>query len=177
MSTTGALGRGSGRANTVLFGLLGILFVIAIVNFVFLFLNNRNDRKATAYTTQIQVLSQQLAKYASEAVSGNELAFQELEDTRKNIDGYVKALNNGDATGMHSYKGELPAEIDSLTKAWNQLQDDAKKILDNKDVVLNATTSAKDFTDKLSGLNSRMSEVVNILTDKNASASQVYIAS
>jgi len=177
VSTTGALGRGSGRANTVLFGLLGILFVVAIVNFVFLYLNNRNDRKATAYTTQIQVLSQQLAKYASEAVGGNELAFQELEDTRKNIDGYVKALNSGDATGMHSYKDELPAELDSLTKAWIQLQEDAKKILDNKDVVLNATTSAKDFTDKLSGLNSRMSEVVNILTDKNASASQVYIAS
>jgi twitching motility protein PilJ len=177
VSTTGALGRGSGRANTVLFALLGILFVVAIVNFVFLYLNNRNDRKATAYTTQIQVLSQQLAKYAAEAVGGNELAFQELEDTRKNIDGYVKALNSGDPSGMHSYKGELPAELDSLTKAWNQLQDDAKKILDNKDVVLNATTSAKDFTDKLSGLNSRMSEVVNILTDKNASASQVYIAS
>jgi twitching motility protein PilJ len=160
-----------------LFVLLGILFVIAIVNFVFLYLNNRNDRKAIAYTTQIQVLSQQLAKYAAEAVGGNELAFQELESTRSNIDTYVQSLNIGDKTGMHSLKGELPTEIDALTKAWTQLQGDAKKILDNKDVVLNATTSAKDFTDKLSGLNSRMSEVVNILTDKNASASQVYIAS
>ncbi|MEO6687807.1 MAG: methyl-accepting chemotaxis protein [Dokdonella sp.] len=178
MSTTGgAAGRGGGRANTVLFALLGILFVIAIVNFVFLYLNNRDDRKAISYTTQIQVLSQQLAKYASEAVGGNELAFQELESTRSNIDTYVQALNNGDKTGMHSFKGELPNELDALTKAWTQLQGDAKKILDSKDVVLNATTSAKDFTDKLSGLNSRMSEVVNILTDKNASASQVYIAS
>jgi twitching motility protein PilJ len=176
-TTAGAVGRGSGRANTVLFVLLGILFVIAIINFVFLYLNNRNDRKAISYTTQIQVLSQQLAKYASEAVGGNELAFQELESTRSNIDTYVQALNIGDKTGMHSFKGELPVEVDSLTKAWASLQGDAKKILDSKDVVLNATTSAKDFTDKLSGLNSRMSEVVNILTDKNASASQVYIAS
>jgi twitching motility protein PilJ len=179
-TTAGAVGRGSGRANTVLFVLLGLLFIFAIVDFVFLYLNNRDDRQATAYTTQIQVLSQQLAKYAANAVGGNELAFQELEDTRKNIDTYVQSLNNGDKTdktGMRSYKPELPAELDALTKAWAELQGNAKKILDNKDVILNATTSAKDFTDKLSGLNSRMSEVVNILTDKNASASQVYIAS
>ena len=44
-------------------------------------------------------------------------------------------------------------------------------------ICLGAAASAKDFTDKLSALNSRMSEVVNILTDRNASASQVYIAS
>ncbi len=43
--------------------------------------------------------------------------------------------------------------------------------------MLGAATSAKDFTDKLSALNSRMNEVVNILTEKNASASQVYISS
>ncbi|MEO5560409.1 MAG: methyl-accepting chemotaxis protein [Dokdonella sp.] len=179
MSTTaGAAGRGSGRANTVLFVVLGLLFIIAIVDFVLLYLNNRDDRQAISYTTQIQVLSQQLAKYASEAVGGNELAFQELESTRSNIDTYVHALNVGDKT-MPAYatKSGVKNEIEALTKAWSELQGNAKKILDNKDVVLNATTSAKDFTDKLSGLNSRMSEVVNILTDKNVSASQVYIAS
>jgi twitching motility protein PilJ len=177
-TTAGAAGRGSGRANTVLFVVLGILFIIAIVDFVLLYLNNRDDRQAITYTTQIQVLSQQLAKYASEAVGGNELAFQELESTRSNIDTYVHALNVGDKT-MPAYapKSGVKNEIEALTKAWTELQGNAKKILDNKDVVLNATTSAKDFTDKLSGLNSRMSEVVNILTDKNASASQVYIAS
>ena len=182
MSTTssGALGRErSGGANTVLFVLLGFLFLFAIVDFVLLYLNNVNDRKATAYTTQIQVLSQQLAKYASEAAAGNELAFQELESARSSIDTYVKSLNAGDKTGMPGYatKEGVRAELDALTRSWAQLQTDAKKILDSKQVVLNAATSAKDFTDKLSALNSRMSEVVNILTDKNASGSQVYIAS
>ncbi|MEP7043287.1 MAG: methyl-accepting chemotaxis protein [Dokdonella sp.] len=179
MSTTsGALGRErSGNANTILFVVLGALFVFAIVDFVFVYLSNRDDRKAIAYTTQIQVLSQQLAKFSAEAAGGNELAFQELESTRSNIESYVHALNDGDKTGMPSYKGELKTELEALTKSWAQLQTSAKKILDNKDLVLAAATSAKDFGDKLSGLNSRMSEVVNILTDKNASASQVYIAS
>ncbi|HEY0180355.1 MAG TPA: methyl-accepting chemotaxis protein [Dokdonella sp.] len=181
MSTTaGALGRErSGGTNTVLFVLLGFLFVFAIVDFVFLYLSNRDDRKAISYTTQIQVLSQQLAKYAAEAAAGNELAFQELASTRDNIDTYVRSLSGGDKTGMPAYASEpgVKDELPTLTKAWTQLRDNATKILDGKDVVLNAATGAKDFTDKLSALNSRMSEVVNILTDKNASASQVYIAS
>ena len=163
----------------MLFVLLGLLFVFAIVDFVFLYLKNEQDRKAVALTTSIQVTSQQLAKYAAEAAGGNELAFQELESTRKNIDTYVRSLNEGDRSGVPSYKGApgVGPELDALTKAWAQLQAGAKKILDSKDTVLNASTSAKDFGDKLSALNSRMSEVVNILTDRNASASQVYIAS
>jgi twitching motility protein PilJ len=164
----------------VLFGLLAILFVFAIVDFVYLYFKNEQDRQAVGYTTKIQVLSQQLSKYASEAASGNELAFQELESTRGNIDLYVRNLNSGDAkTGMPAYADAagVASELALLTKAWAQLQKDAKKILDNKDAVLGATASAKDFGDRLSALNSRMSEVVNILTDRNASASQVYIAS
>ena len=181
MSTTaGSLGQErSGSANTVLFVLLGLLFVFAIVDFVFLYLKNEQDRQAVGYTTRIQVLSQQLAKYASEAAGGNELAFQELESTRGNIDTYVRSLNEGDKSGMPSYRGvaTVAPELDALTKAWAQLQAGARKILDSKETVLNATTNAKDFGDMLSALNSRMSEVVNILTDRNASASQVYIAS
>ncbi|MBX3689876.1 methyl-accepting chemotaxis protein [Dokdonella sp.] len=170
-----------GRANTVLFVLLGLLFLIAIAEFAFLFFKNAQDRQAIAFTTQIQVSSQQLAKFAAEAAGGNENAFQELEVTSANMDKYVNALNKGDPkeTRMPSYTGEasVAPTLADLTKAWGMLRADAKNILDNKNVILSANTSAKDFGEKLSGLNSRMSEVVNILTDKNASGLQVYVAS
>jgi len=169
----------SGSANTILFVLLAVLFIFAIFDFVLLYIQGEHDRQAVGYTTKIQVASQQLAKYAAEAAGGNELAFQELESTRASIDGFVHALNDGDKLGMPAYRNEpgVKTELEALSKAWAQLQVSAKKIIDNKDVVLNATTSAKDFTDKLSALNSRMSEVVNILTDRNASGAQVYIVS
>jgi len=182
MSTTsGALGRErGGSANTVLFVLLGLLFLFAIVDFGYLYWKNNQDRQAVALTTQIQVLSQALATYAAESAGGNEFAFKELESTRANIDTYVRSLNVGDAAkGVRGYATELTVkpELDALNKAWASLQTNATKILSNKDVVLGAATSAKDFTDKLSALNSRMNEVVNILTEKNATASQVYISS
>ncbi len=182
MSTTaGALGRErGGSANTVLFVLLGLLFVFAIVDFVLLYLNNRDDRMAVASTTQIQVLSQQLAKYAAEAAAGNELAFQELDSTRGVIDLNVRNLNSGDPkTGMPGYASAsgVSSDLQALTASWGQLQGDARKIVDNRDLVLNAHASAKEFSDKLSALNARMTEVVNILTDRNAAASQIYLTS
>ena len=180
MSTTSGAVRGErrGGANSLLFVLLAVLFIFAIVDFVFLYLNNKNDRKATAYTTQIQVSSQQLAKFAAEAAGGNELAFQELESTRSNIDSYVRSLNAGDKTGMPGYAKTtgVETELVALTTSWDQLQADAKKILGNKDVVLNANASGKDFTDKVSVMNSRMNQVVSILVNKNASGAQVSTA-
>ena len=82
-------------------------------------------------------------------------------------------MNSGDNKGMRGFAVEptVKPELENLTKAWAALQTNATKILANKDLVLGAATSAKDFTDKLSALNSRMNEVVNILTEKNASAS------
>jgi twitching motility protein PilJ len=181
MSTTsGALGRErSGGANTALFVVLGLLFLFAIVDFGYLYYKGKQDSQAKSYTTQIQVLSQALATYAAESAAGNEFAFKELESTRANIDSDVRNLNSGDNRGMRGYAGEptVKPELDALNKAWAALQTNATKILSNKDLVLGAATSAKDFTDKLSALNSRMNEVVNILTEKNASASQVYISS
>lgn len=167
-----------GGTNTVLFVLLALLFVFAIVDFVLLYLKNEQDRRAVGYTTSIQVTSQQLAKYAAEAVAGNELAFEELKTARDNINTYVQSLNQGERS-MPGYAGQpgVSADLEALTKAWGQLQASAKKILDSKDIVLNAATSANDFTNRLSALNARMSEVVNILTDRNASGSQVYITS
>ncbi|HEX5123730.1 MAG TPA: methyl-accepting chemotaxis protein [Rhodanobacteraceae bacterium] len=181
MSTTsGALGRErSGGTNTALFVVLGLLFVFAIFDFGYLYFVGKQDSQAKSYTTQIQVLSQALAKYASEAAGGNELAFQQLKSSRDNIDQFVRNLSDGDKKGMAGYKDQpsVRPELDRLNKAWASLQTNATKIVDNETLVLGAATSAKDFTDKLSALNSRMNEVVNILTEKNASASQVYISS
>ncbi|HET6546428.1 MAG TPA: methyl-accepting chemotaxis protein [Rhodanobacteraceae bacterium] len=181
MSTiSGALrgGERSGGTNTVLFALLGLLFVFAIVDFVWLYQMNQNDRKAVAYTTQIQVLSQALAKYAAEAAGGNIDAFEELESTRKNVDTYIQRLNKGDPTGMPGYQSESPVkpELDALTRAWAPVQANATKILGNKELVLNSARIAEDFQNKNSLLNSRMDSVVNILTEKGGAASQVYIA-
>ncbi|MBX3690862.1 methyl-accepting chemotaxis protein [Dokdonella sp.] len=182
MSTTSGALSGSERSgsfNTLLIILLVLAIAFAAVDFGYLTIKNGHDRQASSLTTQIQVLSQELTTYASNAAGGNEISFSELDGTRATIDRNIGALKNGDnATGMPGYADEphVQKEIRELDAAWTQVLTNATKILNGKTLVLDTAATSEDFTSKMPILNSRMNEVVNILTERNGAAGQVYIA-
>ena len=91
MSTTGGVSRE--RGYTALIVLLLIAIGLAAFDFWRLNIKNDEDRQAIALTTQIQVLSQQTAKFALESAGGNTDSFKELESTRNSIDSAVKRLD------------------------------------------------------------------------------------
>ena len=179
--TTGAAGgkERTGGANTLLVVLLIVAIIVALVDFGFLTYNAGQDAKASALVTKIQVLSQQLSKVANDATGGNIDAFKSLEATRNAVDDLLNKLKKGDSnTGMLAYGNSgVAKEIADLDKAWAPLNTNVTKILDSKEQVLNTAATAADFNGKMPVLNSRMDEVVKILTEKNGSASQVMISS
>jgi len=173
MSTTGGVGKE--RGYTILIVLLVVSIGFAAIDFVLLNLKNGEDRQAIALTTQIQVLSQQTAKYALEASSGNADSFAELENARDAIDSAVQRLVNGDTkTGMKPYadKNATPTgrSVSKLADAWKQLDGDIGKILSNKAVVLDSTQRADDLSKQLPSLNSDMEQVVQILQQRKGSS-------
>ncbi|RDS84650.1 methyl-accepting chemotaxis protein [Dyella monticola] len=173
MSTTGGVGKE--RGYTILIVLLVVSIGFAAVDFVLLNLKNGEDRQASALTTQIQVLSQQTAKYALEASGGNSDSFAELENARDAIDSSVQRLVKGDAkTGMKPYadKNVTPTgrSVSKLADAWSQLDGDIGKILSNKAVVLDSSQRADDLSKQLPLLNSNMEQVVNILQQRKGSS-------
>ncbi len=179
--TTGAAGgkERTGGANTLLVVLLIVAIIVALVDFGFLTYNAGQDAKASALVTKIQVLSQQLSKVANDATGGNIDAFKSLEATRNAVDDLLNKLKKGDSTtGMLAYGSSgVAKEIADLDKAWAPLNTNVTKILDSKEQVLSTAAVAADFNSKMPVLNSRMDEVVNILTQKNGTASQVQISS
>src|SRR5882724_1228328 len=179
--TTGAVGgKERAGANTLLVVLLIAAILVAAVDFGWLTYNGSQDAKASALITKIQVLSQQLSKVANDAAGGNIDAFKSLEATRNAVDDLLNKLKKGDATtGMRGYAdvSDVSREISDLDKAWAPLNTNVTKILDSKEQVLNTNGVAADFNGKMPVLNSRMEEVVKILTEKNGSASQVQISS
>src|SRR5450432_1834136 len=180
--TTGAIGgkERSGGANTLLVILLIFAILLAVTDFGVLTYDAGQDAKASALVTKIQVLSQQLSKVANDAAGGNIDAFKSLEATRNAVDDLLNKLKKGDpTTGMRGYGGEsgVAKEISDLDKAWAPLNTNVTKILDSKEQVLNTSAVATDFNAKMPVLNSRMEEVVKILTEKNGSANQVMISS
>lgn len=172
MSTTGGVGKE--RGYTILIVLLVAFIGFAAVDFVLLNFKNSEDRQAIALTTQIQVLSQQTAKYALEASGGNSDSFAELENARDTIDSAVQRLVNGDTkTGMKPYADKnvtsTGRSVSKLADAWKQLDGDIGKILSNKAVVLDSSQRADDLSKQLPLLNSNMEQVVNILQQRKGS--------
>ncbi|MGN6092513.1 MAG: methyl-accepting chemotaxis protein [Luteibacter jiangsuensis] len=178
MSTTaGGAGRERGYTIVIVF----LLLAIGLASVDFWWLNNKNgeDREAIALTTQVQVLSQQTAKYALEASDGNRDSFRELAATRNTIDSAVQRLVKGDEkTGMPAYADENKTQagraIGALSNAWHQLDADIGKILSNKDLVLSSGERADLFAKQMPLLNARTDEVLNIVQQKNASVEQTF---
>jgi twitching motility protein PilJ len=179
--TTGAVGgKERAGANTLLVVLLIVAIVVAVADFGLLTYNASQDAKASSLVTKIQVLSQQLSKVANDAAGGNIDAFKSLEQSRSTIDGLLNKLSTGDkSTGMRGYANVsgVSKEIKALNDAWLPLNTNATKIIGYKEQVLNTAAVAADFNSKMPVLNSRMDEVVKILTDTNGSSSQVMISS
>jgi twitching motility protein PilJ len=176
MSTTsGSIGRERGYTGLIVLLLLAIGFAAA--DFFLLNQKNSEDRQAVALTTQIQVLSQQTAKYALESAGGNIESFKELESTRNTIDSAVQRLVKGDPkTAMPPYAGIAITgkSVDALSKAWGQLDTDIGKILSNRSLVLDSSQQADTFSQQMPVLNSRMDEVVNILQQHGGSTEQTF---
>ena len=182
MSVTAGAAGGKERtgANTLLVILLVASILVAAVDFFYLTYNAGQDAKAATLVTKIEVSSQQLSKVANDAAGGNIDAFKTLEATRNSVDDLLNKLKKGDSsTGMRGYASEpgVAKEIGDLDKAWGPLNTNATKILDSKEQVLSTKSVADDFNNKMPLLNSRMDEVVKILTEKNGSPSQVMISS
>ena len=176
MSTTGGVSRE--RGYTALIVLLLIAIGFAALDFFLLNQKNGEDRQAIALTTQIQVLSQQTAKFALESADGNTDSFKELESTRNAIDSAVQRLIKGDpASGMQPYSDSnvTPAgrAVSALDASWKQLDADIGKILSNRAVVLDSGQRAGTLSQQMPLLNSSMEQVVNILQQRNGSSEQM----
>jgi twitching motility protein PilJ len=176
MSTTGGVSRE--RGYTALIVLLLIAIGFAALDFFLLNQKNGEDRQAIALTTQIQVLSQQTAKFALESADGNVDSFKELESTRNAIDSAVTRLNKGNAkSGMQPYADQnaTPAgrAVSALNAAWGQLDADIGKIVSNRAVVLDSGQRAGTLSQRIPLLNSSMEQVINILQQRNGSSEQM----
>jgi twitching motility protein PilJ len=151
-------------------------------NFIYAgYLTGRED-KAKALTADLQVLSQQLAKYTQEAVDGNADAFTEFKATKSRVDSIVASLRTGSAAeGVDAYEGNpnalgVSSALGKVTETWQPMATAAASIEANEDKVLNLADTAAQFTARVPRLAFQLDEVVRALSDANAPASQISIA-
>ncbi|MDY0249826.1 MAG: methyl-accepting chemotaxis protein [Pseudomonas sp.] len=164
--------------------LIGALFAILVVSVVLLFVNfayiNTQSNYDKEYITQageLRVLSQRIAKNATEAAAGKSAAFALLKEARNDFETRWGFLVNGDAeNNIPPAPESLAAEMTAVNEDWDSLRANAGAIIDSEQTVLSLHEVAATLADTIPQLQVEYEEVVDILLQSNAPAGQVSVA-
>ncbi|WP_271410209.1 methyl-accepting chemotaxis protein [Pseudomonas sp. Q1-7] len=171
----------SGVRSTSLIAGLFVVLIIAMVllfaNFAYLNTQANHDKEYISHAGELRVLSQRIAKNSSEAAAGKAEAFALLKDARNDFDQRWNFLLKGDAsTSLPAAPDAVKAEMDAVQKDWESLRKNADAILTSEQTVLSLHQVAATLAETIPQLQVEYEEVVDILLESGAPASQVSVA-
>ena len=126
---------------------------------------------AATGAADLQVLSQQLANQANEAVGGNAPAYAAFKNTRAQI--------NKTLAGLQERFGQEPGvqgALQQLLTTWKPLDASAGQIVNAEPAVLALAGNANRFGAQVPQLQAQLNEVVRAMSASGAPSSQVYSA-
>jgi twitching motility protein PilJ len=118
-------------------GLLIGVFVVLALLMLFLYINlTSKSAGGTGIATEMQMLSQRLARGTSLAVQGNAPAFEAVKDSRDRFRADLDALTKGgsikgmsvDAPGSEA----LATQLSEIGARWDKMEKNATQVLDNQ---------------------------------------------
>ncbi|MBB1518802.1 methyl-accepting chemotaxis protein [Aquipseudomonas guryensis] len=168
------------RSNTLIAGLF-IVLIISIVllfaNFAYLNTQSNYDKEYISHAGELRVLSQRIAKNATEAATGKAEAFPLLKEARNGFQERWSFLTEGsEATGLPPAPASMQADMDAVQKDWDSLRKNADAILASEQTVLSLHQVAATLAETIPQLQVEYEEVVDILLQSGAPAAQVSVA-
>ncbi|MCD5970459.1 MULTISPECIES: methyl-accepting chemotaxis protein [Pseudomonas] len=161
----------------VLFVALIIFIVLLFVNFAYLNTQSNYDKQYIGHAGELRVLSQRIAKNASEAAAGKPQAFKLLADARNDFDMRWGYLRKGDKnTGLPPAPQDVRDELQTVQADWEALRRNSDVILANEQTVLSLHQVAATLAETIPQLQVEYEKVVDILLQNRAPASQVAVA-
>lgn len=164
--------------------LIAALFVVLIVSIVLLFANfayintqSGYDTEYISHSGELRVLSQRIAKDATEAAAGTAAAFGLLREARNDFQQRWGYLTDGDASsGLPSAPESVQAQMAAVQKDWDSLRQNTDAILASEQTVLSLHQVAATLAETIPQLQVEYEEVVDILLESGAPAAQVSVA-
>jgi twitching motility protein PilJ len=180
MSTAKAASVKRGTSKSVGYLIGGLLISAGLMFAVFWYMGRLAgfDKEYIGYAGEQQVLSQRIAKYALEASSGNEAAFDQVIKYRERFSQTLDYMRDGNAeTGLPPTSGDALAALDDAAAKWNSFRTSVDTVLNGKQLVLSVKETAGVINEFMPQLLSHYEDVVRILVKKGAGQDQVRIAS
>ncbi|MDH5180422.1 MAG: methyl-accepting chemotaxis protein [Gammaproteobacteria bacterium] len=167
------LGKFSSGRTMVLVIVLLVLSVFAMG--IYFGLSAIQDSKDKTYIIKIgeqSVLSQEIAKHASQAARGDVKAFNLLQKAR---DEFEEILNYQKQETPIDISAEM-APLAELNKRWSGYRTNVDVILNRRDVVASMRTYINGINEQIPALMALSDDVVEIMVKQGENPDQVYIA-
>ena len=161
----------------VLFVALIVFIMLLFANFAYLNTQSNYDKQYISHAGELRVLSQRIAKNATEAAAGKAAAFRLLSDARNDFSQRWGYLKKGDpATGLPPAPPAVHKEMQAVQRDWEQLLDNTNAILASEQTVLSLHQVAATLAETIPQLQVEYEKVVEILLQRGAPAGQVALA-
>ncbi|MBI3561759.1 MAG: methyl-accepting chemotaxis protein [Gammaproteobacteria bacterium] len=156
--------------------ILVVLLIGAAGGMVFMFFmgaqSDKNDKTYILNLGNQRVLSQELAKLASQAARGRVEVFPQLDTARKQFQEILDYQMKQSNPAIYKEMTAL-TELDAM---WKTYRSNIDTILNRREVVQTMRNSVNNINDQIPTLLAQSDEVVDAMKEQGAPADQVYIA-
>ncbi|MFD2643887.1 methyl-accepting chemotaxis protein [Pseudomonas japonica] len=176
-SASSVKGSRSSAQIAALFVVLILSIILLFANFAYLNTQANHDKQYIGHAGELRVLSQRIAKNATEAASGKTVAFRLLSEARNDFEQRWGYLKKGDpSTGLPSAPVAVRGEMDAVQRDWETLRKNTDVILASEQTVLSLHQVAATLAETVPQLQVEYEKVVEILLQSGAPANQVAVA-
>ena len=157
--------------------LLTLLVALAIT-FYYVASHTEYDKQYINLTGELRVLSQSIVKDAVEASSANVEAFKRLKQVRNMFEQNLNLLRDGNPeTGLPPSPEAVKVELDAVSTLWGEFGSAGDTILQAEGTIRMLSEFVGAVNETMPTLLAVSDEVVSIMIESGANASQVYVAS
>jgi twitching motility protein PilJ len=158
--------------SALLASLVGVAFIMNTVA-----TNSTYDKEYISLAGEQRVLSQSIVKDAVEASSANVEAFKSLKQGRNSFESIVQKLSAGnDETGLPAAPESVQEDLGAVTGQWKEFKQNADTILQAEGTIRMLSEFVGAVNETMPTLLAVSDEVVSIMIESGANASQVYVA-
>lgn len=149
------------KSRLKIFGVAAVTFFVLTA--IAAYVSNREESNSVRYvgqSSQLLMLTQRLAKDAQQALSGNSVAFDALEESRASLSNILTRLDKGDG-GLPATAGAARAALDEFIKSANKTLQNVQTLQEGRAglVTLGVTVSTIDSVSaELRGLTQKMTD-------------------
>ena len=158
--------------------LIALIIFIIIMGVIFFMvgIQTKHDKEYIRLAGEQRVLSQRIAKYALEASTGNQEAFDQLKIYRDQFQKTVDTLKNGTEDLPATAEDMLP-QFQRVEKNWIVFRENLDTIVAGKDGILSVRDNAQAINEQMPKLLADSDQIVSIMVEGGAPSAQIYKAS